>query len=108
MFYSDTARFGEWNISSDMDCVKYGQDESEKLCSDDVVDISIERMIAHPKYGDINLPSLQNDIALIRTAKKVPFSGTLETKLLQIVSFYFTVESFRIHNPHLFESGQIS
>ena len=75
--HSNIARFGEWDMTTEIDCVEYG-DGTPPFCIDNILDIGIEKRIAHPLYGNETLPSFQNDIALLRMEKEIPFTGMLQ------------------------------
>ncbi|XP_077300248.1 phenoloxidase-activating factor 3-like [Arctopsyche grandis] len=66
------ARLGEWNISSDVDCV--GLKGRDLYCATPVVDVEIEHIISHDGFGDSTLPSFQNDIALLRLKNEVKYT----------------------------------
>lgn len=59
-------RLGEWDLSSDKDCIP---DTNE--CNDPPVDVDIARVIIHPNYD----PEYHwNDIALLRLAKQIVYT----------------------------------
>lgn len=57
-----SVRLGEWNLDTDEDCI-------DEFCSDPVLDVAIDRIVPHEKYGKSKY--FANDIALIRLAKNV-------------------------------------
>lgn len=62
-------RLGEQNTTSDRDCSFVS---GQEVCADPVTDVTIERIIKHKNYGENRF---QNDIALLRLASPVKFSG---------------------------------
>jgi secreted trypsin-like serine protease len=72
-FHSISVRLGEWDQSTDNDCVI--TDEGDQDCVDEPVqDISIVETIPHPDYN-IEDRKLKNDIALVRLSKEVEFNS---------------------------------
>lgn len=63
------ARLGEWRVSTAVDCVQ--DTDSGRVCSDEVVDLGFTERIQHPFFS---LRSGNNDIALLKLEKKVPFT----------------------------------
>lgn len=63
-------RLGEWDLSSEQDCVE--RDEGYEECADIPVDIEPEEIMYHSKF---NYEELQHDIALIRLTKPAPLTG---------------------------------
>ncbi|GBP04038.1 CLIP domain-containing serine protease 2 [Eumeta japonica] len=61
-------RLGEWNTSSTMDCIQGD-------CNAPPLDVPIERIIPHEQY-DARDEHQQNDIALLRLAREVQYTGT--------------------------------
>lgn len=59
-------RLGEYDTSTNEDCV-------DGDCADPVQTIPIEDIITHPEY---NPKTSRHDIALIRLANPVPYTGT--------------------------------
>lgn len=51
------------------DCDTYGD---EKVCAADVVDIDVDNVMTHKEY---NKDNLKNDIALVKTRRKITFTG---------------------------------
>ncbi|XP_048509297.1 CLIP domain-containing serine protease HP8-like [Athalia rosae] len=64
-------RFGEYDRSSEKDCV---QNDSDSQCSDDPVSVGIEESIVHEGYPTKPSFSQINDIALIRLSRQVNFT----------------------------------
>ncbi|KAF5298268.1 hypothetical protein FQR65_LT09779 [Abscondita terminalis] len=62
-------RLGDYNITSSEDCVT--NDQGERECNDDIIEIKIEEMFLHPLYNE---RTRHNDIALIRLSTPVQFS----------------------------------
>lgn len=63
-----TVRLGEYDISSNIDCMRIGNEEQ---CTPAVQDISVQRAISHPQF---NNPLRAHDIGLIRLARDADFS----------------------------------
>ncbi|KAF5298269.1 hypothetical protein FQR65_LT09780 [Abscondita terminalis] len=85
-----TLRLGDYNITSSKDCVTTEQGERE--CNDGVIEIGIEEMLAHPLFSK---RTKQNDIALIRLSKPVPFSDYIRPICLPEQDFLI---SGNVHN----------
>ena len=51
-------------------------------CADPPIDIKVEKIVIHPRYANKD-GQMMNDIALIRLAKKVNFTGTLDSNIRQ-------------------------
>lgn len=66
MYFSNSVRLGEWNISSVIDCF-------QSFCAPPAQIIPIETIIPHELYKDRG--SKYNDIALLRLSQKVIYSG---------------------------------
>lgn len=60
-------RLGEWNTTSEQDC------DSRGVCTDPVVDVPVSEVFQHEEYNPRSL-SRENDIAVVRLARKVQFS----------------------------------
>lgn len=60
-------RLGEWNTTSAIDCY-------EDDCADTPLNVQVEQIIIHGNFDSASA-SQQNDIALIRLASKVQFTG---------------------------------
>ena len=65
-FLSTSVRLGEWDLSSESDCM-------DDICADSAIDVPIEKIIQHENYQS-SAKNLLNDIALIRLAQKVNFT----------------------------------
>jgi len=63
----EKVRLGEWNTSSVYDCNEAGD------CANPVEDIPISQVFEHENYVPLS-PSKENDIAVIRLARKVSYS----------------------------------
>lgn len=72
--FSTAVRLGELNLLTKTDCDDHN---IVKVCSDPPVDVPVEKVIAHPLY---NNQTVKNDIALLRLAKKVQFTGGLGSR----------------------------
>ncbi|XP_053691721.1 CLIP domain-containing serine protease B4-like [Sabethes cyaneus] len=68
----NAVRLGEWDIQSDPDCL---YDDSD--CFEPVQDIQVEKEIVHEDFVNTRL-QVQNDIALLRLAKEVRTSQTVQ------------------------------
>lgn len=68
-FYRTLVRLGEWDLAGDPDCEEL---VANKLCADSVEMIPIKETIAHPFFSR---RTAHNDIAMIRLARKVQFTG---------------------------------
>lgn len=73
---STKVRLGEWNTTSDVDCDSRG-------CADAVIDVPIAEVFQHEGYNPRSL-SRENDIALIRLARKVQYSEYIRPICLPI------------------------
>lgn len=71
-------RLGEWNISSAIDCIG-------NSCSNPPVDVPIESTLVHWNYNmsDISQP---NDIALLRLAFPVAFTGDSNMHIYTLIN----------------------
>ncbi|XP_045470318.1 phenoloxidase-activating factor 3-like [Harmonia axyridis] len=58
-------RLGEYNLTSQRDCVNFG---NRRVCADQHTDVYVERVAVHPEYSR---QTLKNDIALIRLRHSV-------------------------------------
>lgn len=65
-------RLGEYNTSSEIDCITYGK-TGDKDCNEKPVHMRVEEEIPHPGYDGT---SKLNDIALLRLAEEVNYTGT--------------------------------
>ena len=50
-------------------------------CADPAVDINVEKIIIHPRYSNTD-SQMMNDIALIRLANKINFTGKINLILV--------------------------
>lgn len=66
---------GDWDLSSDPDCVTLVANEE---CADPVLKVVVTKAIPHPSYRNV----LNNDIGLLRLEKEVEFTG--KRKLVKI------------------------
>lgn len=71
-------RLGEWDTSSDVDCV----DEEE--CSDAPIDFVPEKIIVHPERSQVEK---NNDIALIVLKNEVPYTDFIRPICLPVKNF---------------------
>ncbi|XP_049283469.1 CLIP domain-containing serine protease 14D-like isoform X4 [Anopheles funestus] len=62
-------RLGEWDLATATDC-------QEDICTDTPIDLDIEDIVVHKKYGSCD-NSNANDIALIRFTRPVQYSKTI-------------------------------
>lgn len=78
MFYlfcfSVSVRLGEYNTSSEIDCITYGK-SGGKDCNENPVRVQVEEEIPHPKY---DAATKLNDIALLRLAREVNYTGSIQ------------------------------
>ncbi|XP_055849494.1 serine protease easter-like [Episyrphus balteatus] len=65
-------RLGEWDTTTDPDCDRDTQNNSE-VCADPHVDVTIEKVTVHEKYNS-SLKSQPNNIALIRLSRNVDYT----------------------------------
>lgn len=63
------ARLGEYDISTETDCV---YDDDERVCADPVQDINVRSTVSHPDY---NKPKLHNDIGLVQLERPIVFKN---------------------------------
>ena len=64
---------GEWNLSTDPDCV-------QGVCAERVMRTTVDKAHIHPHYnGEFRLA---NDIALLRLRRRIAFNGTILDKFL--------------------------
>lgn len=63
---SVSVRLGEWNLTSRMDCF------AENDCADSPLDVDVVEEVVHPYFS---LATGNNDIALLRLAYKIQFTG---------------------------------
>jgi len=73
----EKVRLGEWNTSSVYDCNEPGD------CANPVEDIPVAQVFEHENY-DPRSPSKENDIAVIRLARKVSYSDFIRPICLPI------------------------
>lgn len=64
-------RLGEHSESTDIDCSF--DERGRRMCSDRVLDVKVEQIIRHPQF---DVPMYTNDLAIVRMAVDVPYSGT--------------------------------
>ena len=91
----DFVRLGEHSFASEIDCgidVKTGT----KICADPPVDISVQKILIHPRYHKTAM-QMKNDISLLRLAKSVNFTS----KVLLLLTFHNKL------SPHNFQSSKI-
>ncbi|XP_055636347.1 CLIP domain-containing serine protease B4-like [Toxorhynchites rutilus septentrionalis] len=72
-------RLGEYDLSNE------GPDCDQNGCADAPVDVDIEKIIIHPEFSK-GRHAINNDIALIRLARDVPFSNFIRPICLPIDS----------------------
>lgn len=72
----DSIRLGEYDITTDKDCVK-------DFCLDPVVDIRVDKVIPHERYLPESL-NQYHDIALIRLSQSVKFGKFIRPICLPI------------------------
>lgn len=91
-----SVRLGEHNTETDIDCLDNGFGGQE--CAPAPINIPIEEQIAHEDYVPTN-PNQYHDIALLRLARNVPFSGTLliHAAFQQNISMNVNICFFRLH-----------
>lgn len=65
-FYRSSVRLGEWDTSTDIDC-------EEDECAAAPIDVPVEERISHENYNP-NSKTQENDIALLRLSRKVPYT----------------------------------
>lgn len=65
-------RLGEHDILNDTDCSIISGTE---VCAPKAIDVGVEEAISHPDFSLQGPNRLQNDVALIRLERAVPFSG---------------------------------
>lgn len=64
-------RLGEWDIRTDKDCIEV---DGYSDCNDPALNSDVEEAIPHSEYND-NDKSREHDIALVRLARTVQFTG---------------------------------
>ena len=72
----DFVRLGEQKFNQTKDCftnTKMNRTE----CADPTVDINVEKIIIHPRYSNTD-SQMMNDIALIRLANRINFTGMIK------------------------------
>uniref|UniRef100_A0A182QUT5 CLIP domain-containing serine protease n=1 Tax=Anopheles farauti TaxID=69004 RepID=A0A182QUT5_9DIPT len=74
-------RLGEYNTSSEIDCVI---DEDGEYCADPPVDVAVESSTVHPEYDE---PSHANDIALVRLARSIQYTDFVQPVCLPLTDF---------------------
>ncbi|XP_030379480.1 serine protease easter [Scaptodrosophila lebanonensis] len=62
------ARLGEWNKTSNPDCIKLWNGKEE--CVPEHIEAKVDRILVHPQFGTVNLT---NDIALLRLENPVDY-----------------------------------
>lgn len=68
--FRSSVRFGEWDTTTDKDCVTV---KGFELCNDEPVDIGVDKTIPHPDYND-NSISRYHDIALVRLKRRITYT----------------------------------
>ncbi|XP_017890039.2 uncharacterized protein LOC108630945 [Ceratina calcarata] len=71
----ESVRLGEYDTSSDRDCIQDGEDSV--ICADDPVTIGIEEQITHENYRP-TARDQRYDIALLRLARDVVFTNYIK------------------------------
>lgn len=66
-------RLGEYDTNSTEDCVEF---MGYRDCADKPIDVPIEYFKTHEQFQNVN-----NDIAIIKLAKKIKTTGTKDKKL---------------------------
>lgn len=64
-------RLGEWDIRTDKDCIEV---DGYSDCNDPALNADVEETLPHSGYND-NDKSREHDIALVRLARNVQFTG---------------------------------
>ncbi|KAF2891882.1 hypothetical protein ILUMI_14318 [Ignelater luminosus] len=65
----DNVRLGEWRVSTEEDCT--GDNPAVDYCANPVIDVGIEKAIAHSNYNGKNG---DNDIGLLRLQRNIVYS----------------------------------
>ena len=68
-------RLGEHKFNQTKDCFT-NTIMNRTECADPTVDINVEQIIIHPRYSNTD-SQMMNDIALIRLANKIHFTGMI-------------------------------
>ena len=71
----DSVRLGENTFNSSEDCYM-DRKLNAKVCASPPIDVKVEQIMIHPRYGTVQ-SQLKNDIALLRLAQEVNFTGKL-------------------------------
>ncbi|KAK9878517.1 hypothetical protein WA026_022413 [Henosepilachna vigintioctopunctata] len=79
-------RLGEYNLTTDRDCVEVGK---YKTCADHHVDVGIEKVTVHPMF---NRKTFKNDIAIIRIRKEVEMTDFISTICLPFDKDYSNID----------------
>ena len=74
-------RLGEQKFNQTKDCL-IDTKMNKTECADPPIDIKVEKIVIHPRYANKD-GQMMNDIALIRLAKKINFTGTLDSNIRQ-------------------------
>lgn len=72
-------RIGEWNLLTGEDC---DLQNGRKICAPNALDVPFEEVLLHENYQPFSR-NQQNDIALIRLARKVQFTKFIKPICLQ-------------------------
>ncbi|KFB35197.1 serine protease 14 [Anopheles sinensis] len=69
-------RLGEWDLSSNPDCIQHTGNTVVEVCNSSPIDMDIETIVVHSGYT--HAKTYHNDIALIRMARDVNFSLSVQ------------------------------
>ena len=69
----DFVRLGEQTFNQTKDC-NVEKEKNETSCADPPVDIPVQKIFIHPRYEEVDDQKV-HDIALIRLAEKINFTG---------------------------------
>ncbi|KAK3909569.1 Melanization protease 1 [Frankliniella fusca] len=76
-----TVRLGENDVATEIDCSIISGTE---VCAPPVVDVDVEEVVSHPDFSLQGTNRLQNDVALVRLARRVQFTEAVKPICLPV------------------------
>uniref|UniRef100_A0A182QSW2 CLIP domain-containing serine protease n=1 Tax=Anopheles farauti TaxID=69004 RepID=A0A182QSW2_9DIPT len=96
-----SVRMGEWNLLTDPDCTP--NDGTDSICTTPVQDVAIEKVTIPSNYTGTGSPTVKQDIALVRLARKITFDSSVAPICLPLSSTSW--DNYNPESGRFYESG---
>uniref|UniRef100_A0A182ND67 CLIP domain-containing serine protease n=1 Tax=Anopheles dirus TaxID=7168 RepID=A0A182ND67_9DIPT len=96
-----SVRMGEWNLQTDPDCT--AANGPDTVCTTPVQDVAIEKVSIPANYTGTGSPSVKQDIALLRLARKITFDASVAPICLPLESSSWA--NYNLEGGRFYESG---